>query len=368
MKFSCDRDPLLKEIAIAQEVISSRNALSILSNVYLETSEDGLSIKATDLKVSFETMVPANVEGEGATTVYCDKLLGILRSLPGGEIHFDLSDDLMLTIQPVDRRIDFSLRCISPDKYPEQQKIPEELYSLFPQKDLNDMVAKTAFAVSDDETRYFLNGVYLESTDAGFHMVATDGKRLSLITKTGGIGASDLKGVIVPPKIFHLMRKLSTNEGNLSIAITEKSIFLKFGPYEISSNLIDAQFPDYGRVIPEHQDKKIVVETELLDQALRRVSLLVEQKSKKLLMTAGDNNLRIHSVEGEIGRAVEELPCEYPGDEVTFAVNYMYVMEPLREMESDKVCLEFSESDKAITLTSEPRTDFFHIVMPMQQP
>lgn len=367
MRFSCERDPLLKEIAVAQEVISSRNALSILSNVYIEAAQQGLVVRATDLKVSFETTVAVDIEQTGATTVYCEKLLGILRSLPPGKIRFDLSDDMMLTIQPIDRRIDFSLRCISPDKYPEQPRVPEELYFQFSQKDLNDMVAKTAFAVSDDETRYFLNGIYLQNSDDGLRMVATDGKRLSLISKSGAIGRSDFKGVIVPPKIFQLMRKLSSGEGQLSVAVTEKSIFLEFGPYRISSNLIDAQFPDYARVIPEHQENHIIVETKLLDEALRRVSLLVEQKSKKVLVTAADGNLRIHSVEGEIGRAVEELPCEYGGTDVTFAVNYLYVLEPLHETDSAKVRLEFTQSDKAITLTSEPRTDYFHIVMPMQQ-
>jgi DNA polymerase-3 subunit beta len=368
MRFTCDRDAVSREVANAQEVIASRNALSVLSNVYLSTERNTLSIRATDLKVGFETSLAVKTTAAGSTTVFCDKLLGIFRSLPAGEVDVALDEKAMLlSIRPVQRKIEFDLKSISPDKYPEPQEIPEELYFEFPQKEFLGMVAKTLFAVSDDETRYFLNGVYLEKTETGLRMVATDGKRLSLATANATLGAASFKGVIVPPKVFGLLRKLASGEGNLRIAITDKIVFFQFGDYRLSSNLIDAQFPDYSRVIPKKQSQRILVETHALGEALRRVSLLVEQKSRKILMSVADGGLTIHTAEGEMGKASEEISCQYQGPEHTFALNYLYILEPLKEMPQTTAALEFTEPDKALTLRSDPESQYFHIIMPMQQ-
>ncbi|HOV62342.1 MAG TPA: DNA polymerase III subunit beta, partial [Spirochaetia bacterium] len=163
MKFTCEKNALLQEISIAQEIISSKNALSILSNVLLIAEESTLTIKATDLKVSFETKVPISTEVSGSTTVFCDKFLGILRSLPEGEVEFE-QDDQKLVIRPLFKKIDFQLKSIASDKFPELNEIDESKYFSIPQKDLNDMIGETIFAVSDDETRYFMNGVFFEYT------------------------------------------------------------------------------------------------------------------------------------------------------------------------------------------------------------
>jgi DNA polymerase-3 subunit beta len=368
MKFSCDREVLTREIANAQEIIASRNALSILSNVFLSAGDDTLSIRATDLKVGFETSIPVKTDKAGSTTVFCDKLLGIFRSLPPGEVTVTHDDDQnLLSIRPVNRKIEFDLKSVSPEKYPEQVEVPEELYFEFPQNQFIDMVVKTIFAVSDDETRYFLNGVYIERSNDGLRMVATDGKRLSLASAQAAVTAANLKGVIVPPKIFSLLRKLASGEGTLKIAITDKNVFFLVSNYRLSSNVIDAQFPNYERVIPRKQSHRLIVETESLNTALRRVSLLVEQKSRKVMLTIADDSLTIHTSEGEMGKASEEIPCQYQGPSTTIAVNSAYLLEPLREMSEKTAAIEFTESDKAVTLRSEPSGHYFHVVMPMQQ-
>jgi DNA polymerase III subunit beta len=368
MRFSCDKDTMARELANAQEVIASKNALSVLSNVFLQTDNDALTIRATDLKVGFETSLPVKTSTPGTTTVFCDKLLGIVRSLPPGEVEVSLDEEqMLLSIRPTGHKIEFDLKSIAPDKYPEQQIVPEELYFEFPQKDFLAMVAKTIFAVSDDETRYFLNGVYLERTDEGLRMVATDGKRLSLASSRAPVTAAAFKGVIVPPKIFGLLRKLASGEGALRIAITDKNVFFGLSRYRIFSNLIEAQFPNYDRVIPKKQSRRIVVDREPLSDALRRVSLLVEQKSRKVLLSVADDTLTVHTSEGEMGKASEQIACQYQGPSLTFAVNFAYVTEPLKEMAEKTVAVEFTESDKALTIRSEPAGDYFHVVMPMQQ-
>ena len=165
MKFTCSRDDILKEISTAQEVISSKNSLSVLSNVLLTVAKGELKLQATDLKVGFETSLPVEVTQEGTTTAFCDKLLNILRSLPEGEVELEQSDPTMLRIRPLSKKVDFQLRCIPSDKYPELARASDNLYFEFPQKDFIEMVSKTVFAVSDDETRYFMNGIFVEKRD-----------------------------------------------------------------------------------------------------------------------------------------------------------------------------------------------------------
>jgi DNA polymerase-3 subunit beta len=366
MHFSCEKDLIVKEIAIAQEIISSRNTLSILSNVLMETRDNLLTIKATDLKVSFRTQVAVETRSPGNVTVFCDKFLGILRSLPEGEVEVELQDDQMLFIRPRFQKIDFKLKSIPADKYPEIKEIGEEAYFEFPQAEFLDMIAKTLFAVSSDETRYFMNGVFFEKSDGLLVMVATDGRRLSYIGKKAEEGVGDFKGVIIPPKILHLVRKLSSGEGTLRLAIGENNIFVRFNQHRIASNLIDAQFPNYQRVIPKSQDHRLTVNRESLQAALRRVSLLVEEKSRRVQLNIEPGSLEISSSEGEIGTAKEQMPCEYDGPAMTIAANYSYLLEPLKEASEQTVALEFTGADKAVTLKPVPDRDYFHIVMPMQ--
>ena len=366
MKFSCSRNDILKEISIAQEVISSRNSLSVLANVLLTVAKAELKVQASDLKVGFETAMIVETLQEGSTTVFCDKLLNILRSLPEGDVELEQLDATMLRIRPVSKRIDFQLRCIPSDKYPELAKASEKTFFDFPQKDFIDMVSKTIFAVSDDETRYFMNGIFLEKRDEMLVMVATDGRRLSYCSRRIPVSMENLKGIILPPKILQIVRKLSSSEGNLALALTDKNVFINMGTRHLSSNLIDGQFPDYRRVIPEAQKYRSVVERKPFEDALRRVSLLVEQKSRKVVLSLQSGSLTIYSKESELGVATEELACEYEGPEISLAVNCHYMSDPLREMGCERVSLEFSDVNKAITLKPIPEDGYLNIIMPMQ--
>lgn len=366
MKFTCSKDAILKEISIAQEVISSKNNLSVLSNVLLTAEDGSLRIQATDLKVGFETRIPVDVGRSGATTAFCDRLLNIIRSLPEGDVDIEQVDPSMVRIKPVAKKIDFQLRCIPSDKYPEIPQVSDEMYFDFPQADFVHMVSRTLFAVSDDETRYFMNGIYLEKSNENLVMVATDGRRLAFITRQIPVPIENMKGIIIPPKILTIVRKLASGEGNLSLSLTDKNLFVKIGDHRLSSNLIDGQFPDYRRVIPESQKHRAIVEKKVMEEALRRVSLLVEQKSRKIILSMQKDAIVINSKESELGVATEEIPCQYDGPEISLAVNCLYLMEPIREMNSDNVTLEFTDLNKAVTLKSQPEDGYLNIVMPMQ--
>lgn len=363
-----ERDQIVQEIQIAQEIISSRSNMSILSNVLLQAQENTLTVRATDLKVSFETTLSVTVTEPGVTTVFCDKLLGILRSVPSGEIEFEQNPQSTgenFVIRPKFKKIDFKLRSIAADKFPEIQTQSSGGYFEFPQDQFIEMVSQTVFAVSDDETRFFMNGVFMETNEENLVMVATDGRRLSYISQEVPKGISEFDGVIIPPKVLNLVKRLAGGEGTLRMAVADKHVFFDFENHLISSALIDGQFPNYRRVIPETQHYSVVVDKNELVEALKRVSLLVE-KSRRIYLDLSNGQMQIRSEESEIGIAREDIAIDFEGPETTIALNYTYLVDPLRVIDSDTISIHFTEANKAITIYSEPRGTYFHIVMPMQ--
>ena len=365
MKFTCERNILLKEISIANEIIASKNVISILSNIYLEAKAGALTIKATDMKVNFETKVPVEVIEEGSVTVYGDKFYGILNSIPDGEIEFEQKDS-KINIKTSAKKAKFQLKSITSDKFPEFNVSGKNFFQL-PVRDFKDMILETIFAISDDETRYFMNGVFFEKTENKFIMVATDGRRLAYISKEAGKGIDDFSGIIIPPKILNTVMKRAGDEGMVELSVTDKTIFIQFGSYKLSSVLIEGQFPNYKRVIPEHQVYQFSVNRlEMLD-ALKRVSLLVEQKSHRVYLGIAPGVASVFCEENDIGNAREEIPCKYDGEEIAIALNYRYLEEPFRVMGEEEISILFTEPNKTITIKPVPEKDFFHIVMPMQQ-
>jgi DNA polymerase-3 subunit beta len=364
MRFTFERSILLKEISMANEIIASKNAISILSNIYFEAKDGSLTIKATDRSVNFETKVPVTVLEDGSVTVYGEKFFGRINSVPEGEIEFEQVDN-KINIKTAVKKAKFQLKSIASEKFPEFSASGKEHFEI-PVKDLKDMIGQTIFAISDDETRYFMNGVYFEKADNKLVMVATDGRRLAFINKNVS-GISDFPGIIIPPKILNVVLKRAGDEGMAGISITDKMIFIQFGSYKLSSILIEGQFPNYRRVIPESQTKRFTVNRNEMLDALKRVSLLVEQKSHRLYLNLSSGAVSIYCEESDIGNAREEIPCKYDGEEVTIALNYRYLEEPFKVMNAEEISVLFSDPNKTITILPVPEKDFFHIVMPMQQ-
>lgn len=373
MRFTFDKDTMIKEISIAQEIISTKNMGSILSNILIIAQENKLTIKATDIKVNFETQVPVQITEEGTTTVYCDKFMGILNSLPSGEIEFNQEkkeneeQSINVIIKPVDKKIKFQMKSMSQEKFPEFYSAENVPYFEVSSKDIKEMIAQTSFAVSEDETRYFMNGVFFEKKGDNLNMVATDGRRLSFVSKSILAGISEFPSAIVHPKILNIILKHAPEEGNIFVAVVDKMIFFKFGNYKFGAALLEGQFPNYERVIPEHQTFNFQVYKADLVDALKRVALMVDKKAGRIFFNISDGVLKITSSQSDMGSADEEIPCQYQGDSYTIALNFRYIEEPLRGINSEKIAFEFTEEMKAVTMRPEPAEDYFHIIMPMQK-
>ena len=365
MKFTCNKDVLIKEISIAQEIISSKNAILILSNIYIEAANDKLIIKAKDMKVNFKTEVPVNVIEEGATTVYGEKFLGVISTFPYDEIEFSLKDNIAIIKPTTQKKPEYKLKSMASDRFPELPVSSESFFEM-PIKDFREMIQQTIFAVSDDETRYFMNGVYLEKSEDKIYMVATDGRRMAFIGKSADKKIKDFQGIIIPPKILTTISKRSGDEGLINISISDKMIFINFASYQFSSVLIEGMFPNYKKVIPEKQEFSLSVKREEMLDALGRVSLMVEKKSHRIYLGISSGRMAVSSEESELGTVEDEIPCKYDGEDVTIALNYRYMEEPFKIMTEDEIKIRFSSAIKAITIEPVPEKDFFHIIMPMQ--
>jgi len=368
MKFTCDKNILLKEISMAQDIIASKNVISISSYVYLFAENDFLFIRAKDLKINFETKVPVTVIESGPAMVLGEKFLGILSQIPEGEMDFEYRDN-KVKIKTSIKKINYQLKSLDSDKFSELP-VSDGQYFEMPIKSFKEMINQTVFAVSTDESRLNINGVYMEYAEKKLVMAATDGRRLAFIEKDVG-EIIDFPGVVVHTKILNIIRKRAGDEGLIAISITNRMIFIRFGSYNLSSVLLEGQFPNYRKVIPEKQSLTFsVLRTEMLD-AIKRVTLLVEQKSNKLFIGLRSGKMLVYSEEGEIGDASEEIPCRYDGEDIDIAFNYTYIEEPFKAIASDEIRIKFnnpSEQDlsKAITIFPVPESDYFHVVMPMQ--
>ena len=364
MKFTFDRDAMIKEIAVTQEIISNKSPSSILSNILLIAENNTLTIKASDSSVNFITKLPVDIQEEGTTTIYCDKFMSILSASPSGEIEFD-HKDITVTIRPAAKKIKFQLKSMASDKFPEIVSTDGVQFFEVPSKEFKEMISQTIFAVSEDSNRYFMTGIYFEKKEDKLIMVATDGRRLSYIEKEIAQKINDFPSAIVPTKVLNSVLKNAPAEGNIYFAVVDKMIFVKFGNYEYSSLLLDGQFPNYNRVIPENQASSFSVHKKELESALKRMSILIDKKVARVIFKLQSGVLTLISPESDLGNADEEIPCQYDGSEITMALNYISIEEPLKVISTERITFEFTESSKPITIKSNPESDYFHIVMPM---
>lgn len=367
MKFTFDKNALLNEIAIAQEIISTKTSISVLSNVLLIAEQNSLTIKATDLKVNFQTKIPVDVEEEGSITVLCDKLMGILNALPDGEIEFFLQDKdnmVIAVIRHSTKKIKYQLNCTSEHQFPEIAIAEEVSFFDVPAKELKEMITQTTFAASVDDDKIVFNGVCVKKDGDKLILVATNRHRLAYAEKNILAGIPDFPESIVHPKVLNIVAKHSSDEGSVSLAIVDRMIFFKFANYEFSSTLIDGKFPAYERLIDvENTHKFMVLKSEFV-AALKRISIMLD-KIGRITLNLSPGVLSIVSLSPDLGEAKEDIPCQYDGEEFSVPMKYQYIEGPLKVMETENIVFEFSDVSKPFTLRPEPAADYRHILMSM---
>ena len=367
MKFICQSSVLRAEIELANSFSSSKNSLSISSNVLLEANNDSLTVKATDQKMGFTSAIPVSVLVPGATTVYCEKLSQLLKNITDTEIEVS-EESGNLVIKPSDGSDSFiiNVKTIEASKFPELTEIDESLYFSLTQRDFFDMIDKTSFAVADEDSRHFLTGVYMEKKGDDLVMVATDGKRLAHVCRHFEQNIPDFIPAIIPTTFLSLMRSIGSGEGLLSVGVKEGYIFAEIGNRSIYSSLIQGPYPAYEKVIPRNLENSCLIKKADAEKAISLISILVESKSKRIFLDLTEGKVTLSSENTDFGESKQSIPASYSGPDVRISFNCQLLLTPIKKIDSEFMKIMFTKPSSAMIFTSEPEKDYLFVLMPMQ--
>jgi DNA polymerase-3 subunit beta len=366
MEFKIRKDEFLRGLYLAHGIADRKSTLPILANVLLRTEgKDRIICGATDLNVTTIVSLSAKVEKEGGLTVAARQLYEIVKGLPADEVSVRRTEQNWAEIRS--GKVEFKVVGMSDRDYPKLPAIAEAETSKVETAVLRDMIAKTIFSVSMDETRQHLAGVLFESDGAIARMVSTDGHRLSKVSRPLPGGPKLASGVLIPRKgMTELRRAIETREAPSAIGVHDGNFVLKADDVGLSVKLIDGQFPPYDQVIPKDNDRAFVVSRLALLDALRRVSLMSSDKTSGVRLIVEKGKLRIESDNPDLGAAKEEIDVPYKGAPVQIGFNARYFLDLLAEIETPEVRVELSgELDPAVVRPADG-SDYVCVVMPMR--
>jgi len=371
MKLTIERAALLKSLAHVQSVVERRTTIPILSNVKLDGRSGRLSLNATDMDLDILETVPADIARPGATTAPAHTLFEIVRKLPeGSQVEIEVrEEDGQLTLRS--GRSKFSLACLPVEDFPVLSEGELPFRFTLTAAELKVLIDRTRFAISTEETRYYLNGIYLHAASGEegptLRAVATDGHRLARAEVTLPDGAAGIPGVIIPRKTVAEVRKLiDETEGEITIALSETKLKFAFADAELTSKLIDGTFPDYERVIPTGNDKVLDVNCKSFAQAVDRVSAISSEKSRaiKLSLVAGTATLSASSPES--GSAVEEIEANYQASPLEIGFNSRYLLDILSQVEGDTARFAMADAASPTVVREVADGSAIYVLMPMR--
>lgn len=367
MNLSISKEQLLGGLQAVQNVVSTRTTLPILSNVLLRAEAQRLEFTATDLDVTISCSVEAKIKKEGASTVPVKRLFSIARELNGSDIDLEVDDKNVC-----------SMRCgpsyyrilgLASEEFPPAPKFKDDKKVGLPQETVKSMMRKTSFAISTDEARYVLNGVFISLKDHKMTMVATDGRRLALVDEELDVPDNCQGEFIIPAKAVNELNRLLQDKGDLEIKYSEnQAAFLlrgeKEGQVEITTKLIEGNYPNYRQVIPTEAKERVPVPREEFLHALRRAEIMTSEKANSVKLTFGKNNLSITANSPEVGEGKESIAVNYKGQELAIAFNPKYLIDPLNALTEDEVFIELiDELSPGVLKINGP---FLYVVMPMR--
>ncbi|MDX1581256.1 MAG: DNA polymerase III subunit beta, partial [Alphaproteobacteria bacterium] len=346
-----------------------RTTIPILSNVLLEAEDGKLRLAATDLDLAILEAVEAQVDQPGAITTPAHTFYDIVRKLPDGaqvELSYD-GEDQKLTLRSGRSR--FVLACLPREDFPEMADDDLPHHFELSASDLKRLIDKTRFAISLEETRFYLNGIYLHVTEDDSHMrgVATDGHRLARVELPVPDGAAGMPGVIVPRKAVNEIRKLIDEiDGGIAIALSDGKIRFAFGDVVMSSKLIEGTFPDYERVIPKQNDKTLEVDAKLFEDGIDRVSTISSEKSRAVKLMMEGDKLTLSVTSPEMGSGTEEISASYSAEPMEIGFNARYVLDIMGQIEGDNVRLTLADSAAPTLLQDSGEETALYVLMPMR--
>jgi DNA polymerase-3 subunit beta len=366
MKATIERATLLKSLSHVQSVVERRNTIPILSNVLLEAREDGsIRLMATDLDLQVDESVPANVAQPGATTISAHTFFDIVRKLPeGSQVELSAAEGKM---QVVAGRARFNLSTLPRDDFPviAEGDLPTRFE--LPAATLRQIVDKTRFAISSEETRYYLMGIFLHVADDQLKAAATDGHRLARVTVPKPDGADGMPDVIVPRKCVAELRKLLDEvEGTVEVSLSPTKVRFVLGHAVLTSKLIDGTFPDYNRVIPTANDKLLKLDPKSFSAGVDRVATIASEKTRAVKMSVDRDKVTLSVTSPENGLATEELAADYSADGLEIGFNARYLLDILHEIEGDSVEVHLADAAAPTLLRENDKSSALYVLMPMR--
>ncbi len=369
MEFSVKKFDLLEELTLTQGVVERKTTIPILSNLLCEVTGSRLTITATDLELSIRTSCEAKVKKDGAGTIPAKKLLELVRLLPDEEIRFKLLENHW--VQIVCDRKAYKMVGMAKDNFPAIPAFPHLLVKI-PAKLLSSLITKTAFAISMEESRYTLNGGLLILKPETLAMVATDGHRLAVAeTDHKFAGLNSEVRLLVPKKAMVEVQRLAAeagDDGQIEFARDDNHLFFQLGPRLLISRMLTGQFPNYEAVLPRENNKAVVLERNELNDALRRVSQLADQRSHAVKFALAKEGLELSASSPEYGEAKESIEKEYKGDPLSIGFNSQYLLDFLAAAAEGPISIELKDEQSAGQMRplADEQYRYRYVIMPMR--
>lgn len=371
MKVTLERAALLKSLGHVHRVVERRNTIPILSNVLLQAAGRSLLLKATDLDLEITETVAADVGQAGATTLPAHTLYDIVRKLPdGAQVSLEQSGEggqLLLR----SGRSRFTLQSLPETDFPDLNAGDLSHKFVLPAGDLKKLIEKTQFAISTEETRYYLNGIFMHTTDSGGHTmlraVATDGHRLAQFDLPLPKTAAGMPGVIVPRKtVGEVQRLIEDNEGEVGVELSQGKIRFTIANVVLTSKLIDGTFPDYGRVIPQNNDKELIVDKKDFEAAVDRVSTISSERGRAVKLALSAGKLVLSVTNPDSGSATEELEVDYAADPLDIGFNSRYLLDIAAQIEGEVAVLRLADPGSPTLVQDKDAKNSLYVLMPMR--
>ena len=366
MKISIERSDLIKALGHVQNVVERRTTIPILSNVMLQADGDSLTFVATDLDIEIQESTPAMIEAPGSVTAPAHLLYDIARKLPDGA-QISITVDANERLEVKAGRSNFLLPLLPAGDFPKLTADGFTHNFVLTASELSRLIDKTRFAISTEETRYYLNGIYLHAHEGALRAVATDGHRLALAELDLPNGASGLPGVIIPRKtIAEIRRLIDGGDSDVSLSISDAKIRFNYGSAVLTSKLIDGTFPDYERVIPKTNEKELVIDNKVFAGAVDRVATISAEKSRSVKLSLTQDTLELTVNNPEHGNATEQLIVDYGSDPLEIGFNAKYLLDVTGQIggRDTTLFLDGPASPALVKDTDDPATLF--VLMPLR--
>lgn len=367
MEFKAKRDSLLATLYWTQSIVERRNTMPILANVLVEAQRGSIRITATDLEVGVRGEVESDIGKDGTVTINAKKIYEIIREVPNQQVQIKRLENDWVEVRS--GKSVFKIVGMEAKEFPQFPKIDGKALSTTPASTIHEMIERTIFSVSTDETRYSLNGVFVEQGEGGkLRMVATDGHRLAFEeASVGSLGLS--KGVILPRKGLSELKKLleAGDDGVVSLGFKDNMALVTKEKIELFMRLIDGDFPDYTKVIPQGNPNVAKLEHDELLQALRRVSILSSERYKGVKMEFSDGKVSISTNNPDLGEAVEEIEAEYKGKPLSIGFNARYLLDVLGVLTGEgEISIELKDELSPSIIRKVGLESYLYVLMPMR--